>query len=345
MLDLATRTALAQALSVHPALARPVTAPLSTYIPEGEQRFGPQGRLRGLESARFHLSSLAGAVQTGTPELFAQNVHWCAKMLEARSIDRAQLLEYLVLLEERLNLQDAAQGFVHTFFEHARTALQSPVSTREEVTCKPTALQTAYLTAILAGNRKDAWEVTREALRQGRSVSDLYQDLLLWAQQQLGELWVAAKITVATEHMASAITQMVLARLYAELPSVRTAGRLLLAGVEGELHNLPAQLAADLLEFDGWDVAFVGTNVPETALVTAVETEKPSVLGLSTTMLSHLPHTVSVVQKLRVQFPTLPILLGGFATRGIEPLARELGVELATDNPSAVLQPYRADAR
>ena len=190
--------------------------------------------------------------------------------------------------------------------------------------------------------RGDAWDATREAMRLGVSLTGVYRDVVLWTQRRVGELWADAKITVAHEHMASAVTQSVIARLYAEIPGDRPSGRVLLAGVEGELHVLPAQLAADFLELDGWDVAFVGTHVPEASVLAAIESSRPDVLGLSTTMAFNVPKTVALVVAVRRKFSTLPIVLGGRACRGTVELAKELSVAVELTDDGAA---FRAFAR
>jgi methanogenic corrinoid protein MtbC1 len=174
-------------------------------------------------------------------------------------------------------------------------------------------------------------------------VEAIYRDVLLWTQRRLGELWAAATISVAQEHMASAVTQSTIARLYAEIPGDRTAGRALIAGVEGELHVLPAQLASDLLELEGWDVAFVGTHVPQASVITAIEAEHPDVLGLSTTMGFNLPRTVALATAVRRRFATLPIVLGGRAMRGTAKLGEELAVVIDEAGDGSALRAYRRE--
>ncbi|MEO7329011.1 MAG: cobalamin-dependent protein, partial [Minicystis sp.] len=204
-----------------------------------------------------------------------------------------------------------------------------------------TPLRLAYLGAALAGKRGAAWDATIEARRQGLSIEGVYRELLIWTQRRIGELWASAQITVAAEHMASSVTQSVMGRLYADIPGDRPAGHALIAGAEGELHALPAHLASDLLEIDGWNVAFVGTNVPEASLLAALTTEKPDVLGLSVTMAFNLPRTVALVQAVRSRFATLPVVIGGRAVLGAVSLGGELGVDVDSAGDFAAFQGYR----
>jgi methanogenic corrinoid protein MtbC1 len=338
--DLATRSALAASLLADDGLSARVCDVLLARHSDEESRYGAGGRHRCIEDGRFHVSFLAGAVQANAPDLYAEHIVWCAEMLESRGIERGHLLEYLLLLEEHLPYRNDDNGVVSRTLAAARLALgrhaPGPVDRPDE----STPLRLAYLSAALAGRRGDAWEVTREAKRAGVSLPDIYRHIVLWAQRRLGELWATAKISVAQEHMASAVTQSILSRLYAEIPGERAAGRVLLAGVEGELHVLPAQLAADFLELDGWDVAFAGTHVPDSAVLAAIETERPDVLGLSTTMVFNVPKTVALVLAVRRRFTTLPIVLGGRACNGAVELAKELSVEVGPGGDDAVFRQF-----
>ena len=333
-MELAPRTVLVASLLADDGIPARITEAFFSRHPEWDARFGPQGRRRCTEDARLHRSFLAGAVQAGVPQMFAEYVAWCAGVLAARQMDPAHLLEHLELLEELL----PRDPLVSRAMASAHAALRGSTLARES-TDERTPLRLAYLSAALAGRRGEAWELTREAGRRGLTLREIYRDLPLWSQRRLGELWVAAEITVAHEHMASSVTQSVLARLYAEIPGDRPAGRALIAGVEGELHVLPAQLASDFLELDGWDVAFVGTHVPLPSVITAIESEKPDVLGVSTTMTFNLPKLVALATAVRAKYATLPIVVGGRALRGAAALANELAVDL-DDGDGAAFRTY-----
>jgi MerR family transcriptional regulator, light-induced transcriptional regulator len=186
-----------------------------------------------------------------------------------------------------------------------------------------------YLGAALTGRRREALDVALGALSSGWSITNIYTDLLIPAQRALGVRWASGQISVAQEHLASAVTGSVLARIYEHIPaSEPRRGRVLVAAIEGELHGLPAHFAADLLELQGWDVTLVGPNVPQAMLLSMVEEQKPDLVGLSVTMAFNLPPTIAVVRALLARSPGLRIALGGRAMRGQTALASELDVEL-----------------
>ncbi|WP_168210529.1 cobalamin B12-binding domain-containing protein [Persicimonas caeni] len=196
---------------------------------------------------------------------------------------------------------------------------------------QPNYWQSEYIAAALAGDRRRAWQVVSDALDAGLSVASVYKDVLAWAQAEIGDCWADSEISVAQEHMASAVTQSVVARLYAYIESERSRGCVLLGGVEGEEHVLPAQLAADLLELEGWNVAFLGTNIPSEDFLKAIEDERPDVVGLSLTMAPDLPTAVTLIRDIRKRFGDLPIVLGGRAAAELREVAEDLDIEICDD--------------
>jgi len=107
-----------------------------------------------------------------------------------------------------------------------------------------------FVSALLAAQRKAAVTIVLDALERGGPVVDLYVDLVQAALYEIGYRWQRNEISVADEHMATAIVQYVLAQVYERLPIPSpTKGRMLVAGVTGELHQLGANIVADECEW------------------------------------------------------------------------------------------------
>jgi len=182
-----------------------------------------------------------------------------------------------------------------------------------------------YLDAILAGRRQDAVEAALGALERGMDVRDVYVDVLQESLYEVGRLWQAGRISVAAEHLATAITQLVVARLYEKLPrSEATRGRVVLTGVEGELHQVGGNMIADALEADGWDVRFLGTDVPGPDVLDAIAAHRADLFGISCTLRQNVPKVASLVDEVRSRFgesrPRILVGGGAFRTAGGSPL-------------------------
>jgi MerR family transcriptional regulator, light-induced transcriptional regulator len=150
------------------------------------------------------------------------------------------------------------------------------------------------------------------------------------AQRRIGELWRANRVTVAQEHMASAIAELALAQLYAQLPRAEPTGmRATVACVEGELHSLGARVLADVLDLDGLDVRFLGANVPTAALVDDVFASRPDAVCLSVGSSHAIPSLVRAVRQLREEIGDHLLIAGGGQAFNFAPsLHRNLPLDL-----------------
>lgn len=190
-----------------------------------------------------------------------------------------------------------------------------------------TELRQRYLARQLAGDRRGAIRLLQdEGLSRGASVSELQFQVIGEAQREIGRLWQENRISIAQEHLATAISQLALAQLYQLAAAAPRADRkILVACVEGELHDFPARLLADHLDLAGFDVHFVGANVPTDALLDLVALERPDVVALSITMSFHAGALKTAVRRLRERFPDLPVMVGGHACRWSPGLLEEVG--------------------
>jgi methanogenic corrinoid protein MtbC1 len=177
-------------------------------------------------------------------------------------------------------------------------------------------LSRRFLDAQLAADRPGALRVViDDGVRRGISVEQLMMEVIRPAQFEIGQLWQMNKISIADEHVATAISQFALAQLYplAERRA-ETGKRIFVACVEGELHEMGARLAADLLDLDGHDVTYLGANVPTDHLIRKVVAGRPDFVVLSISMTFHLAALHDAVRRLREEVdPPPPIAAGGRA--------------------------------
>jgi methylmalonyl-CoA mutase cobalamin-binding domain/chain len=191
------------------------------------------------------------------------------------------------------------------------------------------ALCARFLEAQLEGDRAAAVAVIEEALRAGISVPAIHLDVIQAAQHEIGRRWETNAINVAMEHQATAIAQLALAAVYDKLPRLPpNQKRVLVACVEGELHDMGARISADFLEMEGFDVRLLGASVPPRHLAEVAEKTDPHLIALSATMAFHLPAIAQAVRAIREsKVASVPILVGGRAFAWAPGAARELDVQ------------------
>ena len=202
-------------------------------------------------------------------------------------------------------------------------------------------LRERFLAAQLAGDRREAVRLVTDALARGLPAGALRTGVVQAAQDAIGRLWEQNQCSVAEEHMATAIAQVVAACLYERAtPAARHGKRVLIACVEGEQHEFPARLVVDALDLDGFDVRFLGADVPTDHLIELAGRTSPDLIGLSVTMSFNAPALRAAVPRLRAVCDA-PIVVGGHALRWEPGLAATLGVEHAGDTVEQVVATAR----
>ena len=200
----------------------------------------------------------------------------------------------------------------------------------------------SYLAALRAGNRRRAIAIVDEARAAGLDLRTLYLGVFQPALREIGRLWQENEITVAEEHLATAVTQMAMARLYDELcADAPDNGRLLVAAcAETERHEVGLRMVCDFLELECWETIYLGSSVPPESLLALVRARRPDVVALSASTLPHLSQLRATVDAIRAldHGGTEPyIVMGGRPFLDDPALATRLGADAtAQDAADAV---------
>ena len=186
-----------------------------------------------------------------------------------------------------------------------------------------------YLDNLLSGRRQACMATVQKLLDEKASVRAIYLDLFKRSLYDVGALWEHNKISVAVEHLATAITESLMSVVYPVLfRSERLGRRAVVACVANEYHQVGARMVADILELNGWDTAFLGANTPKPDVVDMIERTQPHVVGLSLAVYSRVSALEQTIELIRSRFADVPIVVGGqaFAWGGTEALAAYSGV-------------------
>ena len=186
-----------------------------------------------------------------------------------------------------------------------------------------------YLAALLAGDRARCTAIVEELLAAGVGLKDLYVHLFQRALYQVGELWEQQRVSVAVEHLATAITERLLTLVQPQVfdgPSREHS--IIVACVGSEYHQIGGRMVADLCELQGWRGYFVGHSTPLPELLHLIDERRPTWLGLSLSIYFNLPALLTALDAVTGAYPDLPILVGGQAFRwsGVDALQGYPGV-------------------
>jgi methanogenic corrinoid protein MtbC1 len=169
-----------------------------------------------------------------------------------------------------------------------------------------------YFNALLKGDRHTCIEIIDELWAQKVPLQVIYEDVLKKALYQVGELWEENKISVATEHLASAISETILNNLFLKLNVLYRSEKKILAGcVENEHHQIGIKMICDMFEANGYQTFFLGANTPKNDFMELARQINPDIFALSVSVFFHIPDLVKMIETIRNEFPETPILVGG----------------------------------
>lgn len=207
--------------------------------------------------------------------------------------------------------------------------------------------QDALLEALRAGDSPRAHGVVAAMRSAGVPPIEIYLRVFTPSMITIGDLWERNELTVAEEHLATAIVERLIAELspsFAELPGASQIGTALIGCVAGERHVLGARMLADLLRQHGWRVLDLGADIPIHDWVKLAVRFQADLVAISVNMADNLPAAQMLIAEVRAACPDTFILAGGAALdRGPE-FARGLGANLYHPDPLAAVTLATADA-
>lgn len=303
--------------------------------PEWVARWGSHGREMTERDTAYHLEFLEASLRAGKNDIFARYAAWLAGLLRARDVPLEALTESFEILETLLqrdvDKNEAAR--LGASFDEARRAARSSTFVPGERAPKPHPASALLEQALVEADKRRVERIIADLLASGVSHAELGDSVVQPAMAAIGRRWQHNQLTVAQEHLATAILQTALARTFtqAELKDLH-GRRALLACVEGNQHALGLRIVADTMEMGGWDVRFLGADVPTRDLLLHVQSWRPHVLALSLSLPRHVAVARAVVEAVRTQAArdgqdAPRIISGGLPLNDFEGLASLVGAD------------------
>jgi methanogenic corrinoid protein MtbC1 len=323
--------------------------------PAIDRRYG--GAARRVWGTEFgcRIKHLIEAVAVSRPALFVAHMQWARAALLARDVpaeDIALHLESLRrVLEEELPAEAAAAACA--CIDEAQRSLatlpQQPASPLDALG-EDSTLARLYLLHLLQRDKDEAARLVIQARRNGMPLARIYTRILMPALAEIGRMWHLQEASIADEHSCTAATQSIIAQLRADLPRAPWNGhRALCCSVGGDHHELGIRMVADLLELDGWQVEYLGSNTPVAEVLLSLAPaehggERPFdllALGANTTLsVRAVADTVAAVRSL--PGPHLPILVGGTPFCIVPDLWRAVGADASASCAAGAVESARA---
>lgn len=150
---------------------------------------------------------------------------------------------------------------------------------------------------------------------KNESALELLNKILLPAMQEIGDQFGRGELILPFVLQSAEIMRAASDHLeqYLEKNASATKGRLILATVYGDVHDIGKNLIKIILSNNGYDVIDLGKQVPVETIIEQAISQKANAIGLSALLVSTSQQMPLVVDELREKDLRLPVLIGGAA--------------------------------
>jgi 5-methyltetrahydrofolate--homocysteine methyltransferase len=192
-------------------------------------------------------------------------------------------------------------------------------------------LQPKFLEHLLAGDEEAAVTLAKETLDGGAGPLQFFEHCISPSLETIGKKFEVLDIFLPEMVTAADIVEKVNVEVInpavaaADLEGSTSLGKILLATVQGDLHDIGKNMVGLLFKVNGFEVIDLGTNVAPSDIVARAEQDQVDIIGLSALLTTCLPYMKDVGDFLegkgiREQFP---VIIGGAATNPV--FAEEMG--------------------
>lgn len=168
--------------------------------------------------------------------------------------------------------------------------------------------------AVLKGNRKGITEITKQAVSDGKSPKDLLDNVLLPAINEVGDLFDKGKYFLP--QLISSAEAMKLSIEYLEPLLMKDnqnneAATIIIATVEGDIHDIGKNLVALMLKNYGFRVIDLGKDVPKETIIQAAKEHNAQMIALSALMTTTMQQMRHVITYAKEQGVSAKFIIGG----------------------------------
>jgi 5-methyltetrahydrofolate--homocysteine methyltransferase len=202
------------------------------------------------------------------------------------------------------------QFHIAAITEHFRTTKK-----KEKVRAEDIPLDQRLANYIIEGTRDGLVEDLEKKRAEGTAPLDIINGPLMAGMAEVGRLFNANELIVAevlqsAEAMKAAVNHL---EQFMEKADTAKRGKIVLATVKGDVHDIGKNLVEIILKNNGYDVVNLGIKVPPEELIKAYLQHHPDAIGLSGLLVKSAQQMVITANDLKDAGIAVPLLVGGAA--------------------------------
>jgi 5-methyltetrahydrofolate--homocysteine methyltransferase len=239
----------------------------------------------------------------------------------------------LMNMKNSADVLTARSGAARAFIDHFTGQAAKPageirkeaLSTKEKITA-----------AVMEGDRDGMAALIAAALAEGTAAQALIDETMIPAIVRVGKLYeqktyFLPQLMGAAEAMKKGLDVL---EPHLKRSAATTRGKVLLATVRGDVHDIGKNIVALLLRNHGYQVIDLGKDVDDSTIIDAAKKQSPDVIGLSALMTTTMVNMKEVITLARAKGIETAFLVGGAVVT--EAYAQSIGAFYARDGVEAV---------
>ena len=168
-----------------------------------------------------------------------------------------------------------------------------------------------YAKSAVQGEESACNDILQATFRASLTMVDIYSEVLCPAMQLVGKWYEVEAIDEAQEHLASNITERIMARVSARnFQMTPHKGVVILGCAAGSRHTIGIRMVSDVLRQQGWKTMFLGADTPTPGFINSVIQHKPRLVLVGCTAAETQLGCLTLIESLKRVQKTLVFQIG-----------------------------------
>lgn len=272
-----------------------------------------------VDNHKNHFEFMSSLFLLNDFEILSKTLPWVYRVYSNRGVEYQYFLVELNFWIEDIKKYLIKSGSIIKVYEwiienHEKIIKLSQIDEKIEIKKSFKELQREFLNELLNANHSRCYQISKERVSNWSEFKDFFLNVIQPSMYEIGYLWEENKISVAKEHIATSIVMKIISFFYLYLDMQKSSkSKIIVATVTNELHESGALILANSLEADGFDVSYLGANVPIFDIIDEIKKSKPKIVALSVTMTINLEILKELTKKIRELNMNIKIIVGGLA--------------------------------
>jgi len=187
-------------------------------------------------------------------------------------------------------------------------------------------------------DQEGAFELTRTALQEGISPTEILEKALIPAMSRVGQKFSRNEIFVPQMLMAAKAMGSSMGHIkpYYLNGQAKRRGTFIIGTVSGDLHDIGKNLVAMMIEGAGWEIIDLGVDVSVDKYICALADHPGAVIGLSALLTTTMENMRETVVAVREKYPSQKILVGGAPVT--QEFCTKIGADFYSPDPQGAVE-------